>query len=189
VARARHIAVAVAVAPALLVLVSIGCGGRGERVTEGGPLACPDCHDVSYMPMDVGKVGTYGGVNLQNTGKVPAVLERVEYVDRTPGLRLIGPFAARNAGIGLVREFPPRGLAGKLHPLHGYRVPPFHRIADDVDVLLGVSPLRRGTLSYRALRVYYRVGDRQYVATLDQRVLLCAPGSVPLETCRAASFK
>jgi hypothetical protein len=139
--------------------------------------------------MDVGKVGTYGGVNLQNTDEAPAVLERVEYVDRTPGLRLLGPFVAKNAGIGLVREYPPRGLVGRLRPLRGYRVPPFHRIADDVDILLGVSPLRKGTLSYRALRLYYRVGDRHYITTFDEGVRLCAPGSVPLDKCRPSSIK
>jgi hypothetical protein len=163
-------------------------GGGGERVAGGGPLACADCHSGASMPMDIGELGTYGAANLENRSKKPAVLDHVEYVERTPGLRILGPLVSRRGdtpagGVGLIREFPPRQLKGALHSLAGYRVLPFRSFADSVDILVGISPQRKGKLSYRKLKLYYRVGGKRYVATFDMGVRVCAPGSVPLARC------
>jgi len=75
----------------LLALAVTGCSGHRERVTSGGPLACPRCQGDAAMPMDVGKLGTYGAANLQNHGQSPVVLEGVAYLHRTPGFLLLGP--------------------------------------------------------------------------------------------------
>jgi hypothetical protein len=175
---------------AVLALLAIGAvvlvraltsGGKG--VTRGGPLACPECNTDVSMSMDVGDLGTFGAANLQNHGKDQPVLERVAYLHRTPGLLLLGPLVARNPGVGLIREFPPRGLNGKLHLMRGYGVPTYREPEDDVDILVGVSPLREGTFSFRGLEVYYRVGKRHYVTTYDMGVRICAPGSVPQDLC------
>jgi hypothetical protein len=174
---------AVVALPLLLTACGSGGGENGARVTRGGPLACSRCQGDASMPMDVGKLGTFGAANLQNHGKSPAVLERVAYLHRSPGLLLLGPLMAKRARIGLIREFPPRGLAGRLRHLRGYQVPPFHDFRDAVDVLVGVSPLRAGSFSYSGLEVYYRVGSRHYVTTFDEGVRVCAPGSVPLGSC------
>jgi hypothetical protein len=168
----------------LVVLTAIGCSARGERVTRGGPLACSRCQGDDAMPMDVGTLGTYGAANLQNHGNAPVVLERVAYLHRTPGLLLLGPIVAKNSGVGLIREFPPHRLTRKLNTLEGAKVPPFHDIEDDVDILVGVSPLRKGSFSYNGVEVYYRVGRKQYVATFDEGVRVCAPASVPLGRCQ-----
>jgi hypothetical protein len=170
------------VAGAVLLTAMSGCSGGG-RAARGGPLACPQCQGEASMPLDVGKVGTYGAANLQNRGKAPVVLEHVAYLHRSPGLLLLGPVVAKNAGIGLIREFPPRRLGGKLSLLRGVMVPPFHGIEDDVDILVGVSPLREGSFSYSGLEVYYRVGTKRYVTTFDEGVRVCAPGSVPASKC------
>src|SRR6266536_3331753 len=161
-------------------------GGGGERVAGGGPLVCPGCHSGASMPMDIRELGTYGAANLENRSKKPAILDDVEYVDRTPGLRIFGPLVTRRgdtpgAGVGLIRQFPPRQLKGALHRLAGYRVLPFRSFADSVDILVGISPQRKGKLSYRKLELYYRVEGKRYVATFDMGVRVCAPGSVPLE--------
>jgi hypothetical protein len=166
----------------------IVASGSSEGIVAGGPLACLDCHSGASMPADVGDMGTYGAADLQNHGEEPAVLDHVEFVDITPGLRILGPLVSRagdrpGGGIGLIREFPPPGLKGALHPLHGYRVLPFRSFADDVRILVGVSPLRTGKLSYRQLRLYYRVGSKRYVATFDMGVRVCAPASVPSTRC------
>jgi hypothetical protein len=173
-----------ALVSALLALVVTGCGGSpGKHVERGGPLACGDCQSDASMPMGVGELGTFDAATLQNSGKRPAVLERVAYLHRSPGLLLLGPLVARNSHVGLIREFPPRHFVGKVDLLPGYQVPPYRRIADDVEILVGVSPLRNGDLSYNGLELYYRVGSRHYVTTFDEGLRVCAPRSVPESRC------
>jgi len=172
-----------ALAAAVVVLVLSACG-RGEQVERGGPLACPRCQGDGSVPAGVGEAVTWDAANLENHGKLPAVLERVVYLHRAPGTLLLGPVVARDSHIGLVKGFPPRLPAGKLHVLAGYEVPRFHRVSDDVDVLVGVSPLRKGSFSYSGLELYYRVGRKHYVTTFDEGVRVCAPRSVPTSRCR-----
>jgi hypothetical protein len=177
-----------ATAVGIAVVWIIGVSGSREGIVAGGPLACRDCHSGASMPADVGDLGTYGAADLRNHGEEPAVLDHVEFVELTPGLRILGPLVSRagdkpGGGVGLIREFPPRGLKGVLHPLHGYRVLPHRSFADDVQILVGLSPQRRGKLSYRRLKLYYRVGDKRYVATFDMGVRVCAPYRVPAARC------
>jgi hypothetical protein len=162
--------------------------GGSDGFAAGGPLACPDCHSGASMPMSIGEVGTYGAADLENRSEQAAILDHVEFVERTPGLLLLGPLVSRagdrpGGGVGLIRQFPPPGLRGALHLLSGYRVEPFRSFADDVSILVGVSPLRKGKLSYRELKLYYRVGGKRYVATFDMGVRVCAPASIPLPQC------
>jgi len=182
-ARALPAAAALVVLAVGTVLLVVALTRGGDGITRGGPLACQDCNTDVSMPLDVDALGTFGAANLENRARVPAVLERVSHLNRMPGLLLLGPLAAQNSGVGLIREFPPHDLKGKLHNLPGYRVPPYHGPADDVDILVGVSPLREGSLSYSGLEVYYRVGRRHYVTTFDFGVRVCAPGSVPQDLC------
>ena len=177
-----------ALASALLVLALAGCGGsHGGHVERGGPLACGDCQSDASMPMAVGELGTYDAATLQNSGKKPAVLERVAYLHRTPGLLLLGPLVARDSHVGLIREFPPRHFVGKIGLLANYAVPPYHGIGDDVEILVGVGPLHNGSFSYNGLELYYRVGAKHYVTTFDQGVRVCAPRSVPESRCPTPS--
>jgi hypothetical protein len=169
---------------ALLVLLLSGCGGSAGHVERGGPLACGSCQGDGSMPMRVGELGTWDAATLQNKGKAPAVLERVVYLHRTPGVLLLGPLVARKSSLGLIREFPPRHFVGKLDLLPGYAVPPYHRLEDQVDILVGVSPLQNGRLSYNGLDVYYRVAKKHYVAFFDEGLRVCAPRSVPQDRCR-----
>ena len=160
---------------------------RGTRLTEGGPLACPDCSADASIPVDVGKRATFGAANLENHGTKPAVLERVEYLGMTPGLRTLGPLVSRNGdrrsgGVGLVLGYPPVQLRGALHPLRGYRVFPEHSYDDEVDVLVGLSPPRKGKFAYSKLRLYYRVGNQEYATTFDMGVRICTPSS-PSSPC------
>jgi hypothetical protein len=171
-----------AFAAALVVFGLSACSG-GARVTRGGPLDCPRCQGDGSVPVDVGEAVTWDAANLENHGKVPVVLERVAYLHRAPGTFLLGPLVARDSHIGLVKGFPPPLPAGRLHVLEGYHVPPFHSVADDVDVLVGISPLRKGSFSYSGLEVYYRVGRKHYVTTFDEGVRVCAPRSVPASRC------
>jgi hypothetical protein len=174
----------VGVVPALLVLAVAGCGSSGAHVERGGPLACGDCQGDGSMPMAIGELGTWDAATLQNSGKAPAVLERVAYLHRTSGMLLLGPLVAKNSHVGLIREFPPRHFVGKVDLLSGYKVPPYRRLQDDVEILVGVSPLRKGSFSYNGLDVYYRVGKKHYVAFFDEGLRVCAPRSVPQSRCQ-----
>jgi hypothetical protein len=173
-----------ALASALLGLTLAGCGSSGVHVERGGPLACGDCQGDGSMPMGIGELGTWDAATLQNSGKAPVVLERVVYLHRTPGTLLLGPLVARNSHVGLIRQFPPRHFVGKLDLLAGYEVPPYHGLKDDVEILVGVSPLRNGSFSYNGLDLYYRLGKKQYVAFFDEGLRVCAPRSVPQSRCR-----
>jgi hypothetical protein len=176
---------ALAPAAVLLVLALTGCAGGsgGAHVERGGPLACPDCQSDASMPMGVGDLGTYSAAILQNRGAAPAVLERVVYLHRTAGMLLLGPLVAKNSRVGLIREFPPRHFVGKLDLLRGFAVPHYRGIADSIEILVGVSPLRNGSFSYDGLKLYYRVGQKHYVTTFDQGLRVCAPRSIPESRC------
>jgi len=161
---------------------------RSSGVTEGGPLACADCSAGASIPVAVGKRATFGAANLENHGNEAAVLERVEYVDLTPGVRILGPVVSRSgesrgSGIGLVLGYPPPQLKGAFHELSGYRVLPLRSFDDEVDVLVGLSPSREGMFSYRKLRIYYHVGSKHYVTTYDMGVRVCAPPSTWRSRC------
>ena len=170
-------------ASALLVVALAGCGSNGAHVERGGPLACGNCQGDGSMPMGIAELGTWDAATLQNRGKAPAVLERVVYLHRTPGTLLLGPLVTKNSRLGLIREFPPRRFVDKLHLLAGFKVPPYHGLEDSVDILVGISPLRKGSFSYNGLDVYYRVGKKHYVALFDEGLRVCAPRSVPQSRC------
>src|SRR5262249_8140845 len=131
---------------------------------------------------------TFGAAILENHGQKPAVLERVEYLGMTPGLRTLGPIVSRSgdsrgSGIGLVLGYPPPQVHGAWHALRGYRVFPLRSFDDEVDVLVGLSPRRTGKFSYRKLRLYYSVGNKHYATTFDMGVRICAPSSTPSSRC------
>jgi len=173
-----------ALASSLFVLALAGCASRGGHVERGGPLACGDCQGDGSMPMGVGELATWDAATLQNSGNAPVVLERVVYLNRAPGTLLLGPLVARNSHVGLIREFPPRHFVGKLDVLAGSEVPPYQGLDDEVEILVGVSPLHNGSFSYNGLDVYYRVGKKHYVAFFDEGLRVCAPRSVPQSRCR-----
>lgn len=153
-------------------------------VHAGGPLACGDCgYAASGVPIDVGKAGTYGIVVVRNRGSQPAVLDRVGYRRLSPGLEMLPAMALRvgdyegpgGLASGLSLTFPPPHVHGVARRLRGFPVLPHRTLRDDVELLLGFRPRRRGVFSYEALDVYYHVGKRRYVATFEVALKVCAP--------------
>jgi hypothetical protein len=69
-------------------VVLVGCSSAPIR---GGPLAEPGVRMGESVLMDPGKTGTYGAETLANHGHEDVVLDRIAFLDRAPGLEIIGP--------------------------------------------------------------------------------------------------
>jgi hypothetical protein len=172
-------AVLVGAATAVAVVVA----GRGSE--SGGPLDCNDCGSVaSSVPADVGEKGTYGIIVLRNRGAEAAELDRLEYRGLTPGLQMLPALALRlgdrsggGLATGLSLSFPPAGTKGLAGRLRGFRVAPHRTGRDDVELLLGFLPRRKGVLSYRSVEIHYRVGNRRYVTTYHVGLKICVPAT------------
>jgi hypothetical protein len=177
---------------ATVVVVVVLTGGSGRGVVRGGPLAEPGFRMGEAAAMDVGKAGTYGMETITNHGRATAVLDRIAFVDRTPGLEILGPLVmhVRNRpgtpalATGLIRRFPPPHEGAALHPVAAFRISPHRSWRDDAEVLIGFRAHRTGVLFYRALELHYHVGDRRYIATYPDPLTVCVPYSFPLSRCK-----
>jgi hypothetical protein len=173
--------VAAALAVGAVAAAAAIFGDTGRR--RGGPLACKDCgYASSSVPLDIGKAGTYGIIVVRNPESDTAVLERVVYRELTPGLEMLRPLALRlgdyrRGGLasGLTLTFPPPGVGGAARPLAGFPVEHHRTNKDDVELLLGFSPRRKGVFSYDALDLYYHVGKVRFVTTYHVGLKICAP--------------
>ena len=175
---------------AVAILVLAGCS-RGGPV-RGGPLAQPGLRMGESVVMKVGQTGTYGAETIANRGRVPAVLERIVFLDRAPGLEIVGPLVMHvrtGPGVpalatGLIRQYPPPHEGATLHPVAGFRISPHRSWRDDVELLIGFRAHRTGVLSYRGFELHYRVGDKRYVARYPDPLTVCTPRSFPLPRCK-----
>ena len=93
--------------------------------------------------MDVGKTGTYGAETLANRGREAVVLDRIAFLDRTPGLELVGPLVMHvrtKPGVpalatGFIRQYPPPHEGATLHRVAGFRISPHRSWKDDAELL------------------------------------------------------
>jgi hypothetical protein len=142
--------------------------------------------------MDAGKTGTYGVETLANHGREEVVLDRIVFLDRTPGLEIVGPLAMHvrtTPGVpalatGLIRQYPPPHEGATLHRIAGFRIAPHRSWRDDVELLIGFRGHRGGVLSYRGFEVHYHVDDKRYEATFPDPLTVCVPRSFPLRRCK-----
>jgi hypothetical protein len=177
---------------AAVIATIVLAGGSNREVLKGGPLAKPGLRMGESAVMGVGQSGTYGAETITNRGNVPAVLDRVSFLDRSPGLEIIGPLVMHvrtQPGLpalatGLIRQFPPPHEGARLHPVKGFRIAPHRSWKDDVELLIGFRAHGRGRLSYSGLELHYHVGDTHYVTTYPDPLVICAPRSFPLSRCR-----
>jgi hypothetical protein len=181
--------VARAVVVCAAALVIAGCGSGGP--IRGGPLADPGPRMGEAALMDVDKTGTYGAETLENHGREEAVLDRIVFLGRSPGLEIIGPLVMHvrtkpgipALAVGLIRQYPPPHEGATLHAVAGFRIAPHRSWKDAVELLIGFRPHRGGVLSYSGLEVHYHVGDKGYVATYRDPLTICVPRSFPLRRC------
>jgi hypothetical protein len=142
--------------------------------------------------MNVGQAGTYGLETITNHGHEPAVLDSISFTGRSDGLEILGPLLMHvrtRPGTpalvaGLIRRFPPPHRGAVLRPVAGFRVEPHRSWKDDVEILIGFRPHRKGVLYYRALELRYHIGETRYVASYPDPLAICVPSSFPLERCK-----
>jgi hypothetical protein len=177
---------AVAVGVAVVALV-VWLGYRSVRAPTPGPLANDDVAESLGIQRRVGELFTYGLPVVINSGDEPAMLERIEPVDPTPGLHLIH---TRISGSNRKHYFfasgswPDPSRFTDLHPVRGFVVHPaedagWDRGAELIFVLRADSP---GRYKFKAVAVDYRVGGNEHRAILDIGLGVCiTKGRKPLD--------
>jgi len=166
--------------------IGIRLAGDGGGRIDGGPIAPPK--DAGYYGVGhaapLGQRLSYGILVAGNAGDATAVLERVEAVETTPGMRIVGSYAqppGKGPGVGLLEGFPPTP-SGTIHArVNGYAVRPH----EDFRIVLGVTTVRDGMQMFHKLRLYYRAGGHRYVSTWPLGLRLCSPPSRYLDRCPA----
>jgi hypothetical protein len=128
-----------------------------------------------------------------NSGDEPAIIERIEPVDPTPGLRVV-----QTRMNGSERKFfyfasgrwPDPELYTDLHPVRGFVVHPKHvkgweRGAELIFALRADDP---GRYVFTAVAVEYRVGDNEHRAVLDIGLAVCVTNGrrMPYKRCNDA---
>ena len=179
----------------LVGVTAAACSSGGP--IRGGPLADPGNSIGEAAVMDVGKTGTYGAETIANHGRETVVLDRIVFLDRAPGLEIIGPLVMHvrtQPGVpalaaGLIRQYPPPHQGAKLNPVAGFRISPHRSWKDDVELLIGFRAHRAGVLSYRAFELHYHAGNKRYVSTYPDPLTICVPRSFTLSRCKLPKRK
>lgn len=189
--RGRTTLVACVVAATLTGAVLLAAVLADGSETDGGPVDAGGFRGGASFSVHVGRPITFANVMLVNRGSERAVLEDIELINPTGGIRKVG------ALVGIAHrpqdivagdaDFPPdlgrmvlaEGALGRLQPLErfviehtGWRGPPF---AGAVLLVLGIEVTKTGEHSYRGLKLRYRVADRTYSRTIPYALAACAP--------------
>jgi hypothetical protein len=169
---------ALALGAAVVAVAPLGwLGYREFAPSTPGPLAS-DVAESLGIQRRIGETFTYGLPVVINSGDEPAVLERIEPVDPTPGLRLLHTRIG-----GSKREFfyfasgrwPDPSRFTDLHPVAGFVVHPkdvrgWERGAELIFVMRADAP---GRYEFDAVAVEYRVGGREHRAVLEIGLGVC----------------
>ena len=156
---------------------------RSHGIHHGGPLACSGCGTIgSAIPVDIRRSATVGTDVVINRGDKNAVLEGIAFDELTPGVEILGPLAlrigdyrGRGLAAGAILGFPPPLTRGVARPVRGFVVHPHRSRDDDVELLIGLRPRRRGAFHYRSYTLHYHVGHTRYAAPYPSSMTVCAP--------------
>jgi hypothetical protein len=170
--RTATVALAVVVVALLAWL-----GYRSFGPPTPGPLA-RDVGESLGIKRRIGETFTYGLPVVINSGDEPAVIERIEPVDPTPGLQLLHTRIAgskRKYFFFASGRWPDPSRFTDLHPVSGFVVHPdtvkgWERGAELIFVMRADEP---GRYVFKAVAVEYRVGGREHRAVLDIGLGVC----------------
>jgi hypothetical protein len=162
---------------ATVVALLLWLGYRSVRPPTPGPLD-NDVAESLGIQRRVGEDFTYGLPVVINKGDEPAVLERIEPVDPTPGLRVIDTRmngSERKYFYFASGKWPDPERFTDLHPVAGFVVHPesvegWERGAELIFALRADKP---GRYVFKAVAVEYRVGSREHRAILDIGLGVC----------------
>lgn len=182
---------------ALLVLAVVaGAGGAwvaigrdGER--SPGPLMSPEATSGGFG-RTAGKPFGFGLAVAWNTGKRPAVLERIDPVDPTPGLRVLETWVAgadrESLAVAATREWPSSDFTD-LRPVRGFEVAPRTDPAGErgVELVFALQADRPGRYVIRGVAVEYTVDGERHRAIIRNGIGVCvtAPGEPTVRGCDA----
>jgi hypothetical protein len=152
-------------------------GYRELEAPTPGPLA-DDAAASLGIQRRVGETFTYGMPVVINSGDEPAVIDHIEPVDPTPGLKLLTTRISgsdRRFYFFASGRWPDPSRFTDLHPVRGFVVHPkdvegWDRGAELIFVMRADAP---GRYEFTAVAVEYRVGDRQHRAVLDIGLGVC----------------
>ncbi len=190
VGRSAVLAVLVA-ALALVVMLWLVFGRGGDP--SPGPLSSPEASRIG-IGRTAGEPFGFGLTLAWNTGDRPAVLERIEPVDPTPGLRVVATGAA-----GPEREFLfvastqtwPSDEFTDLHPVRGFEVAPRASAAGErgVELVLALQADKPGRYVFKAVAVEYTVDGERHRAIIRNGIGVCVtpPGERTVRGCDAPS--
>lgn len=167
---------AVALGVASVVLLA-WLGYRAFGPPTPGPLA-RDVGESLGIQRRIGETFAYGLPVVINSGDEPAVIESIEPVDPTPGLRVV---QTRISGSKRKHYFfasgrwLDRSLFTDLHPVSGFVVHPenvtgWERGAELIFALRADEP---GRYVFKAVAIDYHVGGREHRAVLDIGLGVC----------------
>jgi hypothetical protein len=147
------------------------------RPPTPGPLD-NDAAESLGLQRRVGQTFTYGLPVVINTGDEPAVIDRIEPVDPTPGLRVVDTRmngSERKYFFFASGDWPDPTRYTDLHPVPGFVVHPetakgWERGAELIFALRADKP---GRYVFRAVAVEYRVGGDEHRAVLDIGLGVC----------------
>jgi hypothetical protein len=170
----RTIAVVLALT---VVALLVWLGYRSVGPLTPGPLD-NDVAESLGIQRRVGETFTYGMPVVINKGDEPAVLERIEPVDPTPGLRVVATRmngSERKYFYFASGRWPDPARYTDLHPVRGFVVHPesvegWERGAELIFALRADEP---GRYVFKAVAVEYRVGSREHRAVLDIGLGVC----------------
>jgi hypothetical protein len=168
-------------APLALIAAAVVVAGWWGYRSFGPPTPGPLASDVAEslgLRRQIGETFIYGLPVVINDGDEPAVLERIEPVDPTPGLRLIHTRISgsnRKHFAFASGRWPDPSRFTDLHPVRGFVVHPddvtgWERGAELIFVMRADNP---GRYKFKAVAVDYRVGSREHRAVLDIGLGVC----------------
>jgi hypothetical protein len=171
----RRVAV-VAIAVVAVALIA-WLGFLSVRPPTAGPLD-NDVAESLGLQRRVGQTFAYGLPVVINSGDEPAVIDRIEPVDPTPGLRVVETRmngSERKYFYFASGSWPDPTLYTDLHPVPGFVVHPetvtgWERGAELIFALRADEP---GRYVFRAVAVEYRVGGTEHRAVLDIGLGVC----------------
>lgn len=162
---------------------------RGDGEPTPGPLTSPDATSGGFG-RTAGRPFGFGLAVAWNTGDRPAVLERIEPVDMTSGLRVLDTRASGpdrdSLSVAATRQWPSDEFTD-LHPVKGFEVAPHTSAAGErgVELVFGLQADKPGRYEMVAVAVEYTVAGKRHRAIIRNGIAVCVtpPGEPTIRGC------
>ncbi len=156
------------------VLALAGCGGSNL-----GPMQTVPCCSNTQAAVRAGRPFQFLVFPVANTSDSKAMtLRKVELVNQTPGVRLLGAYVLTQGGTTVIDPSFPAARAKRLDSVAGYVVPPRSGPERSVDVALRLVA-HPGPEHLGAVAIDYHSAGGSYSTALPESMSVCASGPVP----------